>query len=79
MLEEHHVFEGADRRHSETYGLKVWLCKYHHTGDIRGNGEAVHFNIKTQNALKAWAQKKAMKHYKWSVEDFRKIFGRSYI
>ena len=78
-LEEHHVYEGADRHISEERGLKVWLCRYHHQGDIRGNENSVHYNIKLQKALKAWTQKKAMKYYGWSVEDFRERLGRSYI
>lgn len=33
-LEEHHIFAGvANRKISEKYGLKVWLCHRHHTGD----------------------------------------------
>lgn len=33
-LEEHHIFAGtANRRISEKYGLKVWLCTDHHTGN----------------------------------------------
>ena len=33
-LECHHVFGGvANRPISEKYGLKVWLCHEHHTGD----------------------------------------------
>ena len=32
-LEEHHIFAGiANRRISEKYGFKVWLCQRHHTG-----------------------------------------------
>ena len=32
-LEEHHIFAGtANRRISEKYGLKVWLCNKDHTG-----------------------------------------------
>ena len=32
-LEEHHIFAGtANRKISEKYGLKVWLCHRHHTG-----------------------------------------------
>ena len=32
-LEEHHIFAGvANRKISEKYGLKVWLCNDHHTG-----------------------------------------------
>ena len=33
-LEEHHIFAGvANRRISEKYGLKVWLCHEHHPGN----------------------------------------------
>ena len=32
-LEEHHIFVGtANRKISEKYGFKVWLCHTHHTG-----------------------------------------------
>lgn len=32
-LEEHHIFGGvANRKISEKYGLKVWLCHECHTG-----------------------------------------------
>lgn len=32
-LEDHHIFAGtANRRISEQYGLKVWLCNDCHTG-----------------------------------------------
>ena len=32
-LEEHHIFAGvANRKISEKYGFKVWLCHIHHTG-----------------------------------------------
>lgn len=33
-LERHHIFAGvANRSISERYGLTVWLCHEHHTGD----------------------------------------------
>ena len=38
-LEEHHVFGGPRRKKSEHYGLKVYLCRKHHTGDITGSRE----------------------------------------
>ena len=32
-LEDHHIFGGnGNRKLSEKYGLKVWLCMKHHTG-----------------------------------------------
>jgi hypothetical protein len=29
-LESHHCFGGCRRKTSEEYGLKIWLCQYHH-------------------------------------------------
>ena len=31
LLDEHHIFGGPNRMHSEETGLKVWLCLDHHT------------------------------------------------
>lgn len=75
-LECHHVFNGSNRKWSEKYGLTVYLhgCKCHRTGQ-----ESVHSNAEIREALQAKAQRIAMKHYDWSVEDFRLIFGRSFI
>lgn len=42
ILEKHHVFGGPDRKASERFGLTVYLCRKHHTGDICGVKEAVH-------------------------------------
>lgn len=73
-LHEHHIFAGADRSNSERYGLKVWLCARHHNM----SSEGVHSNAALDRKLKAIAQKRAMKHYGWTKEDFIKIFRRSY-
>lgn len=73
-LDEHHVFGGFGKRKlSEKYGLKVYLC--HDRCHLNG----VHKNAKLNRALKANVQKKAMKHYGWSIADFRAIFGKNYI
>lgn len=87
-LEEHHVFEGIYRRASEKYGLKVYLCKYHHTGDINGSSEAVHMHPNEsadlwlkRRAQYAWERKYA-KHLHESEdanEEFREVFGKSYL
>lgn len=74
-LEEHHIFNAANRTKSEDYGLKVYLCHYCHNEPPNG----VHQNSANRRALQAKAQKKAMKHYGWTIEDFREIFGRNYI
>lgn len=74
-LEEHHIYGAGNRKISERYGLKVYLCHYCHNEPPNG----IHFNAETNNALKAKVQKIAMEHYGWSVEDFIKIFGKNYL
>ena len=74
-LEWHHVFGGAMRDKSEKYGLKVRLCHYCHNEPPRG----VHQNREIRLKLQAFAQKKAMQHYGWSEEDFRREFYKNYL
>ena len=72
----HHVFEGwGVRQISEKYGLKVWLCALHHNA----SNESVHLNQTLNRKMKRWAQKKAMKHYGWNIDEFRERIGRNYI
>lgn len=75
-LDEHHIFSGANRTLSEKYGLKVYL--HHNKCHIFGK-HSVHQNAEVGKKVKAFAQQKAMEHYGWSVEDFIRIFGKSYI
>ena len=70
-LDEHHVYPAANRKNSEKYGLKVYI---HHFGK-----DSVHQNAEVDRALKATVQKIAMRRYGWTVQDFRSIFGKSYI
>ena len=72
-LDEHHVFFGANRKLSEKYGLKVYLC--HELCHLYGVHKCADINSKVQREVQA----KAMKHYGWSIEDFRAIFGRNYL
>lgn len=54
-LEEHHVVFGtSDRRKSEEFGLKVYLCHFHHTGGVYAS---VHRNKKIADDLCVEAQK----------------------
>lgn len=77
-LECHHIFHGtANRKQSEKFGLKVNLCKRHHTGDINGNTEAVHFNKNYDEALKRIGQTYFEIEHK--REEFIQIFGRSWL
>lgn len=74
-LEEHHVFSGGCRKLSERYGLKVWLCHYCHNEKPNG----VHHNATINQHLKRIVQEVAMKHYGWTINDFRNIFSKSYL
>ena len=72
VLARQHVFEGpANRRQSAKYGLWVWVCPDCHK-DIHERPEAY-------KKLKQDAQEIAMKTYGWSVDDFRRIFGKNYL
>lgn len=75
-LEIHHIFGGAYRKKSEQYGLKVALCgdKCHRNGEY-----SVHGNRIVDLQLKQYAQRKAMKHYGWSKEEFIELFGKNYL
>lgn len=73
-VEEHHVMFGtADRKLSEHYGLKVYLCLGHH----RNSAEAVHRNKKNDLILKEDAQKAFMENY--PDRDWMEVFGRNYL
>lgn len=71
--EEHHVFNGPNRKISEHYGLKVYLCIAHHTI----GKEAVHNNSENMLMLKKEGQKAFMKRY--PNKDFIRIFGKNYL
>lgn len=69
----HHIFYGtANRRMSERYGMKVWLCQEHHTGQ---NG--VHFDRQLDLLVKTVAQG-VFEEKVGDREKFIEIFGRSY-
>ena len=88
VLEEHHVFDGIYRQASEDYGLKVYLCRYHHTGDMFTNKGAVHTHpnegadlwLKQQAQLR-WESRysKELPETEEAHEEFREVFGKSYL
>lgn len=87
-IEEHHIFYGPNRSLSERYGLKVYLCRFHHQGDIRGNYEAVHNNPDrtTDRILKAAGQRAweecfavAEAGTEEAHAEFRAVFGKNYL
>lgn len=73
-LHSHHIIYGtANRKKSEKYGLKVWLCYEHHEGNT-----GVHFNKKLDTELKQLAQEYFETHY-GDRNNWRREFGRSYL
>ncbi len=74
-LEGHHIFGAANRRISERYGLKVYLCHYCHNEPPYG----VHHNAERMYKLQQEGQKAFMEYYHKTKEEFREIFGKSYI
>ena len=75
-LERHHIFGGNKRKWSEKYGLTVYLC-----GDrCHRNGEySAHKNADTAAYLHRYGQHKSMTENNWTEEQFREIFGKSYL
>lgn len=74
--DRHEVFGGANRQKSKRLGLWVTLChNQHHIFGPR----SVHRCREVDLALKKFAQRAAMLHYRWSVEDFIREFGRNYL
>ena len=75
-LDKHHVFSGAERAKSEKYGLTVYLhhCKCH----IFGN-KSVHRDNEIRFKICAYAQRKAMEYYGWTLDEWMKRFRRNYI
>lgn len=72
-LEEHHCLSGTNRKLSEHYGLKVYLCLYHH----RHGKQAVHNNIDMKRLLCEDAQRAF--EARWPELSFREVFGKSYL
>jgi hypothetical protein len=72
----HEVFFGTgNRQKSIKLGLFVFLTPEMH--NMSDNG--VHFNKAFDFELKQIGQKAAMETYGWSIDDFRREFGRNYI
>lgn len=73
-LHRHHVYGGACRNLSETYGCWVYLCARHHNM----SNEGVHFNKGLDLLLKKHTQRIWEETY-GDREAFRKVFSRSYL
>lgn len=75
-LDLHHVFSGANRKLSTKYGAVVYLChnRCHENGPL-----SVHKNAETKRKMQAEWQERLMEENGWTVEDFRLVFGKSYL
>lgn len=73
-VERHHIFGGANRKNSEKYGFVIPLRP-----DLHPNGVFAGRNAKEiDTKLKRMAQEYFEEHY-GTREDFRKVFGKSYL
>lgn len=72
-LEEHHIFGGANRKWSEMFGLKLYLCMEHHNA----SKESAHADKDLRNYLHVLGQKAFERDH--TREEFRSIFGQDYI
>lgn len=73
-LHEHHIYEGtANRKISEKYGMKIWLCPFHHNM----SNEGIHFNKELDLSVKQYAQEIFEQTH--TREEFRSLFGKSYL
>ena len=75
-LHKHHAIHGkkSNRNLSEKYGLWLWLCGAHHNQ----SNDSVHLNHDRDMEVKTYAQK-VFEAKIGTRDDFRAIFGKSYI
>ena len=72
-LDRHEVYHGvSNRTKSKNLGLWVRICDLCHA-------ELHQRNARLDEMLKVNMQKVAMEHYGWSIDDFRREIGKSYI
>jgi len=79
-LEEHHCLSGvSNRKNSEKYGLKIWLCRLCHKS-LHDKGKVFidEWHYVTETDIKIMAQRKWEETY-GTREEFIKIFGKSWI
>ena len=76
QMAHHHLIPGKPGRQlSEKYGLVVPLCprchEFVHSGNLGGT--------KALNQMRRYGQLKAMKEQGWTEDQFREVFGKSYL
>ena len=74
-LHKHHVIFGTGyRKHSEKYGLWVYLCYKHHNS---GSKESVHRNNEINVELRQQAERVFLKDH--TIEEWMEIFTSNYL
>ena len=65
----HHIFNASNKKKSEEYGAMIKLCR------------DCHYIIHTSEMeqFKRLGQRKVMKTYGMTIDDFRKVFGKNYL
>lgn len=71
-IDRHEVFHGPNRAKSAELGCWVNLCHNCHMQLHQTRPEM-------DKELKQICQVEAMKHYGWTVNDFRNVFGKNFI
>lgn len=74
-LDRHEPFSGAYRNKSKADGLWVMLCHE----DCHEGRNGVHGDAQKARELRQYAQKEAMYHYGWSLDEWRQRYGKSYL
>ena len=72
-LDRHEPFSGAYRNKSKADGLWVMLC--HEDCHLSG----VHGDAQKARELRQYAQKEAMYHYGWGLDEWRQRYGKNYL
>lgn len=70
-LDRHEPLNSYNRKKSKRLGLWVILCRKCH--------DDTHKHPEKAMLLKRMAQRKAMEHYDWTIEEFRLHFGKNYL
>ena len=75
-IEEHHIFGASNRKKSEKYVLKVYLCHKQHNENVPGD-PGVHHSKVLNIWLKQIGQRAFIESY--PGKDFLAEFGRNYL
>ena len=76
QMAHHHMIPGnPGRKLSEKYGLVCPICPRCH--DTIHSGSM--YGVKTLHRLTREAQRQAMEEQNWTEDEFRQVFGKSYL